>query len=103
MRRTKGYLGPMQSLVVSMNERSASAGTVGRGARAAGMAAAGKGARMDRVGGGLVAFLGAPGIGGPYRTGKALRDGLRPHGFTVRWLCLGPDAQALIDRPEWAH
>ena len=58
---------------------------------------------MDRVGGGLVAFLGAPGIGGPYRTGKALRDGLRPHGFTVRWLCLGPDAQALIDRPEWAH
>ena len=58
---------------------------------------------MDRVGGGLVAFLGAPGIGGPYRTGKALRDGLRPYGFTVRWLCLGPDAQALIDRPEWAH
>jgi glycosyltransferase involved in cell wall biosynthesis len=28
---------------------------------------------------------------------------LRGHGFTVRWLCLGPDAQALIDTPEWAH
>ena len=55
------------------------------------------------MGGRLVAFLGAPGVGGPYRTGKALRDGLCSYGFTVRWLCLGPDAQALIDTPEWAY
>jgi glycosyltransferase involved in cell wall biosynthesis len=53
--------------------------------------------------GGQVAFLGNLGVGGPYRTFTAFRNGLRAYGFTVRWLSLGPDAQALIDAPEWAH
>jgi glycosyltransferase involved in cell wall biosynthesis len=52
----------------------------------------------------MVAFLGpAPGIGGPYRTYKALREGLHSHGFAVRWLGLGPDLKARIASPEWAH
>ncbi|MEA2780602.1 MAG: hypothetical protein QOK29_2146 [Rhodospirillaceae bacterium] len=59
---------------------------------------------MDAVNGGLVAFLGGgPGIGGLYRICRELREGLRGHGLTVRWLCLGPDPQAIITSPEWAH
>jgi glycosyltransferase involved in cell wall biosynthesis len=59
------------------------------------------GVGMGKLSGGLVAFLGAPGIGGPYRTGRALREGLRAHRLTVRWLSQGADAKAVIERPEW--
>src|SRR5262249_16471070 len=48
-------------------------------------------------------FLGGPGIGGPWRTCQALRAGLRTHGIEVRWLRLGPDAKAIMDREEWAQ
>src|SRR5262245_5117537 len=58
---------------------------------------------MGKLSADLVAFLGVPGIGGPYRTGRALREGLRAHGLTVRLVSQGPAAREVLERPEWVH
>jgi glycosyltransferase involved in cell wall biosynthesis len=48
-----------------------------------------------------VAFLQAPGIGGPYRIYRELRAGLHRFGTQVLWLAVGPGPQAVMERPEW--
>jgi glycosyltransferase involved in cell wall biosynthesis len=48
-----------------------------------------------------IAFLQAPGIGGPYRVYRELRNRLHQSGTEVRWLAVGPGPQAVMERPEW--
>jgi glycosyltransferase involved in cell wall biosynthesis len=50
---------------------------------------------------GVIAYFGSPHLGGTYTVYRLLRDGLRRHGLTVRWLALGAEAQARLDRQAW--
>ena len=50
-----------------------------------------------------VAYFGIPHAGGTYTVYHSLRVGLEPHGVIVKWLGLGPNAQAAFDNIKWAH
>lgn len=49
------------------------------------------------------AYFGIPHTGGTYTVYNSLRTGLAQHGIAVKWLGLGPYAQAAFDNPQWAH
>lgn len=49
------------------------------------------------------AYFGIPHIGGTYTVYRSLREGLIQHGITVKWLGLGPKAQAVMNDPAWTH
>lgn len=49
------------------------------------------------------AYFGIPHIGGTYTVYHSLRVGLAPHGISVTWLGLGPQAQLAYDDPCWVH
>lgn len=49
------------------------------------------------------AYFGIPRTGGTYTVYHSLRTGLASHGITVKWLGIGPHAQAVYDNPQWAH
>lgn len=49
------------------------------------------------------AFLVTPHLGGTYTVFASLRDGLRQHGITLRWVGLGPAATAVLRDDAWAR
>lgn len=49
------------------------------------------------------AYFGFPHIGGTWTVFTSLRSGLRVHGIEVRWLGVGPEAQAAYDNSHWVH
>lgn len=49
------------------------------------------------------AYLGIPHAGGTYTVYNSLRVCLASHGIDVRWVGLGPRAQATYDNPDWSR